>query len=82
MKSATERVRLYLGDEADRLLQRPYGVINVWRPIIGPVLDTPLGVCDARTIAAADLVPTEEGVKHEVYLFNHSRVHRWCYFPR
>ncbi|MGO9265741.1 MAG: CmcJ/NvfI family oxidoreductase [Candidatus Binataceae bacterium] len=79
-KSAPERARLYLPDEAEALLQGPYAVINVWRPIRGPVLDTPLAVCDARTIAEADLVPTEQGVKHEVYLFNFNPSHRWYYF--
>jgi hypothetical protein len=79
-KSAPERARLYLPDEAEALLQGPYAVINVWRAIRGPVLDTPLAVCDARTIAEADLVPTEQGVKHEVYLFNFNPNHRWYYF--
>src|SRR5207253_4794107 len=32
-KSAPERVRLYLLDEAEALLQSRYAVINVWRPI-------------------------------------------------
>lgn len=80
-KSAPERARLYLPREADALLKERFAVINVWRPINGPVLDTPLAVCDARTIARTDLVPTEAGVKHEVYLFNFSPKHRWYYFP-
>ncbi|HKV55250.1 MAG TPA: CmcJ/NvfI family oxidoreductase [Candidatus Binataceae bacterium] len=79
-KSAPERVRLYLPGEADGLLKNRYAVINVWRPIKGPVRDTPLAVCDAQSIADGDIVPTEEGVKHEVYLFNFSRRHRWFYF--
>jgi hypothetical protein len=79
-KSAPARVRLYLPQEADALLRRRYAVINVWRPIKGPVLDTPLAICDAQTIAQADLLPTEEGVKHEVYLFNFNPNHRWYYF--
>ena len=79
-KSAPERVRLYVPDHAEALLKQRYAVINVWRAIRGPVLDTPLAVCDAQTIAEDDLVPTEEGVKHEVYLFNFSPKHRWYYF--
>jgi hypothetical protein len=79
-KSAPERVRLYIPQEAEALLKERYAVINVWRAIRGPVLDTPLAVCDAQTIAEGDLVPREEGVKHEVYLFNFSPVHRWYYF--
>src|SRR5215472_9169271 len=69
-KSAPERVRLYLPQEAEALLKERYAVINVWRPIKGPVLNTPLAVCDAGSIAVADLIPTEEGVKHEIYLFD------------
>jgi hypothetical protein len=79
-KSAPERVRLYLPQEADALLKQRYAVINVWRAIRGPVLDTPLAVCDAQTIAQEDLIPTEEGVKHEVYLFNFNPNHHWYYF--
>jgi hypothetical protein len=80
-KSSPERVRLYLAQEADLLLQSHYEVINVWRPIDGPVQETPLAVCDARSIRKDDIVPTEEGVKHEVYLFNFNSRHRWFYFP-
>jgi len=80
-KSSPERVRLYRSQEADWLLQSRYEVINVWRPIDGPVQETPLAICDARSIARDDVVPTEEGVKHEVYLFNYTPRHRWFYFP-
>jgi hypothetical protein len=79
-KSAPERVRLYLPKEAGALLKERYAVINVWRAIRGPVLDTPLAVCDAQSIAQDDVIPTEEGVKHEVYMFNYSSNHRWYYF--
>jgi hypothetical protein len=79
-QSAPERVRLYLPQEADALLRQRYAVINVWRAIKGPVRDTPLDVCDGQTIAQEDLIPTEEGVKHEVYLFNFNPNHRWYYF--
>jgi len=80
-KSAPGRVRLYLPDDADRLLKYRYAVINAWKPISGPVQQAPLAVCDARSIADGDLTQTEEVVKHEVYLFRFSRSHRWFYFP-
>jgi hypothetical protein len=80
-KSAPERVRLYVPEEADTLLRGHYAVINVWRPIKGPVQGTPLAVCDAQSLNDADIIPTESGVKHEVYLFNFSPQHRWFYFP-
>jgi len=80
-KSSPERVRLYVPDDAERLLQSRYELINVWRPISGPVEEMPLAVCDARSIEEMDVVPTEEGVKHEVYLFHFNPGHRWFYFP-
>jgi hypothetical protein len=30
-------------------------VINLWRPIHGPLHDAPLAVCDASTVEASDL---------------------------
>jgi hypothetical protein len=80
-KSAPERVHLYVPEEAEELLRRRYAVINVWRPIGHTVRDTPLAVCDARSMKVGDLIPTEEGVKHEIYLFKFSPNHRWFYFP-
>jgi hypothetical protein len=81
-KSSPERIRLYLPDEADELISNRYAIINVWRAIRGPVETTPLAVCDASSVAAQDLLPTEEGVKHEVYLLRYQDRHRWYYFPR
>jgi len=79
-KSAPERVRLYLPEKAEDLLRNRFAVINVWRPIKGPVRDAPLAVCDAQSMAVEDLISTEQGVKHEVYLFKFSGRHRWFYF--
>jgi hypothetical protein len=81
-KSSPERIRLYLPDEADALISKRYAIINVWRPIRGPVEATPLAVCDASSVVAEDLLATEEGVKHEVYLLRFRDHHRWYYFPR
>src|SRR5216684_8759689 len=47
-RSAPERVRWYLPKDADSLLRDRFAVINVWRPIKGPVRTTPLAVCDAQ----------------------------------
>ena len=51
VKSGPQRVRDLLPDEADELLKNRFAVINVWRPIRGPVEENPLAVCDAQTIA-------------------------------
>jgi hypothetical protein len=42
--------------EAERLLGQRFAIINVWRPIRGPVRDKPLAVCDAQSISAEDFV--------------------------
>ena len=60
-----------------------FSIVNIWRSIKGPILDTPLAVCDARTVRAVDLVPGEVRYPKrtgELYLVEHSPRHRWSYF--
>jgi hypothetical protein len=57
--SAPRRVRDLVPGEADRLLKRRFAFINVWRPIGETVRDAPLALCDARSVAARDLVPAD-----------------------
>jgi len=59
-------------------------VVNVWRPIGGPVEEFPLAVCDARSIARDDWVPTDlvyPGRLGEVYSVRYNPAHRWYYYP-
>ncbi len=86
LKSAPQRVRdLLPAAEAEELLKQRFAVINVWRPIRGPLQDAPIAVCDARTISLKDFVasdlryPDRNG---EVYTVTYSPAHRWYYFPR
>lgn len=85
LRSAPQRVRDLLdADEAEARLQHRFAVINVWRPIRGPVQDTPLAVCDARSIAPPDLVGTDLKYRDrtgEVYSLSFNPTHRWYYFP-
>jgi hypothetical protein len=82
--SGRNRVREHLPDEADELLKGRVQVINLWRPIRGPLLDAPLAMCDAQTLAPGDLVasdliyPNRSG---ETYSVKFSPRHRWLYFP-
>ncbi len=69
-------------DEAERRLQKRFAEINIWKPIRGPVFARPLAVCDARSIAPDDLVPTDRYLKHEVFMMTFNPAHRWFYFPR
>jgi hypothetical protein len=83
--SGPQRVRDLLPDEAPSLLKRRFAVINVWRPIVGPLLDAPLALCDARSIDPADLVATDLKYPNrtgETYSVTFNPEHRWYYFPR
>lgn len=83
-RSGPQRVRDLLGDEAEDLLQGRVQIINLWRPIRGPLRDAPLAVCDARSVAPADLVPSDL-VYHdrigETYAVTYNPAHRWFYVP-
>src|SRR5580693_6197443 len=84
-KSGPQRVRDLLPDEADELLKGRVQVINLWRPIKGPLQDSPLAVCDATTIRADDLVPSDLVYPHrvgETYSVRYNPAHQWFYVPR
>lgn len=58
-QSAKERVKLHTGDEAEKLLQGRYRIINVWRPLNGPVYSFPLGFASSHSVEDSDLIPIE-----------------------
>jgi hypothetical protein len=57
--SAAQRVKIHVPDEADNLLQHRYRIINVWRPLNGPVMAHPLAVADSSTVRDEDLIAVE-----------------------
>jgi len=57
--SAAERVRLHSPDDAEELLRGRYRIINVWRPLNGPVMNMSLAVADSQTVRDEDLVSIE-----------------------
>jgi hypothetical protein len=82
-RSGPQRVRDLFPAEAETLLAHRFAVINVWKPIRGRVEESPLGVCDARTIRLEDLVPTDLRYRDrmgEVYSMRFSPAHRWFYY--
>ena len=84
-RSGPQRVRDLLPDEADELLKGRVQVINLWRPIRGPLQDSPLAVCDATSIGLDDLVPSDLVYPHrvgETYSVTFNPAHRWFYVPR
>ena len=82
-KSGPQRVRDLLASDAQDLLKGRVQVINVWRPIKGPLLDAPLAVCDAQSVAPEDLVPSDLIYPHrvgETYSVTYRPSHQWFYF--
>ena len=72
------------------LADRRVAFVNLWRPIVGPVLDNPLAVCDARTVAPEDLAATDihhfgeddlEVPRHsgQIYSVRYNPAQRWFY---
>jgi hypothetical protein len=84
-RSGPQRVRDLLGEEAEELLKGRVQVINLWRPILPePLRDAPLAVCDSRTVAVADLVPSDlvyRGRVGETYSVKFNPAHKWFYAP-
>jgi len=83
VNSAPRRVRDHLGADAEELLKNRFGVVNVWRPIRGPVLDSPLALCDARSFTDEDLIASDLVYKHvrgETSRVEFKPGHRWYYF--
>jgi hypothetical protein len=71
-------------DEAARRLEARHAIVNVWRAVNVPVLQSPLAVCDAQSIAPEDLVPTDLVYPDrvgEVYSVHYNPDHRWFYYP-
>jgi hypothetical protein len=70
--------------EAEELLKGRVAIVNLWRPIGWTVESSPLALCDARSIALNDVVPSDLIYRDrigETYAFVFNRGHRWYYFP-
>ena len=83
VNSAPRRVQDHLGVDAPELLKHRFGIVNVWRPIRGPVLDSPLALCDARTFTDDDLIASDlvyPHVRGETSSVEYKPGHRWYYF--
>jgi hypothetical protein len=84
VKSGLQRVRDLMGEEAEELLHCRFEIVNVWRPIRGPLRDAPLAICDATSVAFADFVPSDLVYRDrtgETYRVRYNPSHRWFYVP-
>ena len=76
-------------EEAERRLAGRHMLINIWRPL-RPVERSPLALCDASSVAASDLFPSEvrgglgDAGRRSLWGFNlaYNPDHRWYYAPR
>jgi hypothetical protein len=74
-----------LGADADELGASRYQIINVWRPLVDPVEDYPLALCDARSLDPADLIDSERRAPNhigEIQLAVHAPEQRWFYYSQ
>ncbi len=83
-RSGIRRMQDYFADNAEKLLQRRFAIVNVWRSIAGPVVDHPLVLCDAATVRPEDLIAVERRAEErigELQVVLHNPGQRWSYFP-
>lgn len=62
----------------------PFVILNFWRPVLYPAVDTPLAVCAGGTVDGADWVEADviyQARRGEIYLSRYSPQHRWYYYP-
>jgi len=82
--SGPKRVRDILPDEADFLLANRFVMVNVWRPLMEPVLTDPLVLCDASTMLEKDLIASDHiypDRRGETYRVAYADEQKWLYFP-
>jgi hypothetical protein len=66
------------------VLEQRFAIVNLWRPIGGPVREWPLAFCDARSLAEEDYILTDlvaQSGASESYSFRFNPAQRWYYFP-
>jgi hypothetical protein len=83
--SAVKRLRdLLSSEEAEMRLQKRFAIINLWRTLKSPVINSPLACCDATSLEPADLVASERRAQDrigELELVAWNPAHRWYYYP-
>lgn len=83
--SGPERLRQLLDDaEASRRLQHRFAIYNLWQPIRGPVMSSPLALCDAQSVSRHDWIGCDLDYGDrigEIYNVAFNPAHRWYYIP-
>ncbi|KAF5601716.1 uncharacterized protein FSUBG_8082 [Fusarium subglutinans] len=63
-ESAISRIKLKCEDQAEELLEKHWQIVNIWRPLNGPVKSMPLAVCDSRYLHEDDIVASDIVLPH------------------
>ena len=66
-------------------MKHRFAIINLWRPIRGPVLESPLVLCDAQSLSEENLIASD--LKYpdrtgETYSITYNPDQRCYYFPK
>jgi len=75
-------------EQAQACLSRRFAIYTAWRVLSEPPQDTPLAVCDARSVRAQDCAYTDcvidpldaPEIRFENTVFRYGSSHRWGYF--
>ncbi|KAI0114143.1 hypothetical protein GGR51DRAFT_505635 [Nemania sp. FL0031] len=86
-ESIEKKLRAVVGDEkTETILSGQYQFCHAWRPLLGPLRDYPLAVCDYSTVdpvadyELCDDVHENHGVD-ENYMVYHRSSHQWYFIP-
>ena len=82
-KSAEMRVDFHVPEEAAKLKQGRYWIINVWRPLNGAVESHPLAFADSSTVPDNDMVSVEHRYPDrtgETAAIRHNPQQQWYYY--
>ena len=81
--AAIGRVRAILPDVAEELLKGRVRIINVWRPLNGPVQSNPLAYADSKTVGVDELICVEHRYAErvgETLSVNYAETQQWHYW--
>ncbi|KAB5515438.1 hypothetical protein GE09DRAFT_979728 [Coniochaeta sp. 2T2.1] len=84
-QAAMSRLKMYFGEEADEVARGRIQLINLWRPLFGPLEETPLAILDARSLSDNDLMAQDMVHTHylgENYVVKFNQNHRWYYWSK
>ncbi|KAF4552207.1 Hypothetical protein D9617_10g071870 [Elsinoe fawcettii] len=85
LDGAREIIKEVYGDRASLILEAPFQVVTVWKPLVEPVRDWPLAVCDTRSVDFMNDVINSDVVYPQQFSENamifHNANMQWYYLP-